>query len=110
MSTYDDPEMIRVGTFRNTEGLNDLAQKGGIFYHTTDRKFRPGDAVSVDNATVPTTTNVRQGQVYREGNNVVYELMYGTAPSSAVLQAISNMLPADMRKKKIIIRQSVGKL
>lgn len=112
MATYDDPEMIRVGTFRNAEGNHDLAQKGSIFYHTTERKYRPGDdlrpAVMGDDASAPASTKTREGHVYREGNDVVYELVYGTVPSSDTMQSIAALLPGDMRKKKFIIRKAAG--
>jgi hypothetical protein len=110
MAAYDDPEMIRVGTFRNSEGLNDLAQKGSTFYLSTDRKYKQGDPVSVDAAAPPATTNVRQGEIFREGNDVVYEVVYGTAPSSTTLESIAVLLPGDMRKKKFIIRKGPAKL
>jgi hypothetical protein len=109
-ASYDDPEMIHVGTFRNAEGLNDLAQKGAIFFHTTDRKYRQGDPLSVDATSPPPIVNTRQGNIYREGNDVVYEVVYGTAPPSATLEGIAHMLPADMRKKKFIIRKPPVKL
>jgi hypothetical protein len=110
MATYDDPEMLHVGTFRNSEGLNDVAQKGATFYLSTDRKYKQGDPLSVDATTPPATTNVRQGEVFREGNDVIYEVVYGTAPSSGTLEALASMLPGDMRKKKFIIRKPPVKL
>lgn len=104
--TYPDPEMVHVGAFTNSEGINQVAQKGAIFYHFTNNPKKG----PLDRDFGRDKPNVRSAEIYREGDDVVYSLVYGDPPSSAVLTALAGMLPADMRSKKFIVKKPVQPL
>ena len=105
---YSDPDMHDVGTFRNDEGIQRIAQKGDVFYHFTDRKPRPGDpvpqqgAASFSNAPV----TVRQATISREDGNVTYRIDYGDPTPASTLKDVAAHLPADMRRKKFVIKKA----
>jgi hypothetical protein len=102
---YSDPDMHDVGSFKNDEGMNRIAQKGDVFYHFTDRKPRPGDIPpgSLCSQNVPVT--IRQATITRENGNVSYKIDFGPPTPASTLDAVAAHLPADMRRKKFIIKK-----
>ena len=99
---YDDPQMVHVGAFTNDEGLQRVAQKGTTYYHFTDRKPRPGDPVSVDykGGIVP----IRFATITRDNGNVAYKIQFGPPTPASTLTGVAAALPADMRRKKFVIK------
>lgn len=100
--TYDDPQMVHVGAFTNSEGLNRIAQKGATYYHFTDRKPRPGD--DLDYRSSSGLMPVRMAIITRDGPDVSYNIQYGPPTPAATLQGVTAALPADMRRKKFVIK------
>ncbi len=98
---YDDPQMVHVGAFTNDEGLQRIAQKGTTYYHFTDRRSRPGEGDPSDGRLIP----MRFATISRDNNgNVVYTVKMGSLPPAKTLEGVAAALPADMRRKKFIIK------
>ncbi len=101
--TYPDPEMVHVGAFTTNEGAHDVAQKGSSFYHFTNDPRKP----PLDRDFGRGMPNVRSAEIFREGDSVTYQLKLGDPPSSDTMTKVASALPADMRKKKFVIKKAV---
>jgi hypothetical protein len=99
-------DATRVATFVNDEGTHEVSQDGDVFYHRTSRVPRKGDPVSVDYKGGKTV--VRAAKISRDGGNVSYEIQFGAPTPASTLERVSAALPADMRRKKFVIKKVPG--
>lgn len=88
-----------VGVFPGPGGLHRVSQQGDIFHHDIMRMDK-------DIAGSVMARAEHSARIYREGPGVAYVFDWGATPSSAILTRVFAMLPEDMRKKKVSIRDA----
>ncbi len=96
---FSNPAIALVGAFNGPGGLHRVSQQGDIFGHDIM-------VVGRDIAGSKMASAAHSARIYRDGDSIVYVIDWGAPQPQAVLAKVFAMLPEDMRRKKVVIRDA----